>query len=99
MFGDVRRATERETQEQVAVKVMSLDQEHPARKELTMLSELDHPNIVKLLDAMIHRTQLPETARAAPYLCIVMDYVPNSYSLASLITTVGQVGTDLCLFC
>jgi serine/threonine protein kinase len=91
-FGDVRLATDNDTKRRVAIKVLV---EQDARKEVQILSELDHPNIVKLLDVMIHRRQLPETTRPGPYLCIIMDYIPNSYTIAKLIMKMGAVDRNL----
>jgi serine/threonine protein kinase len=91
-FGEVRLATDFFNHQQLAIKIVTMEQD--VRKEVKVLSEVDHPNIVKLLDVLVHRRQLHDSQRRAPYLCIVMEYIPNSNSIAKYILASGPVITS-----
>ena len=97
-MGEVYLATDQQTGQQVAVKVLARQViTHPElmerfRREAETLRKLDHPNIVKFVDAFEHEGQF----------VIVMEYLPGG-SLHDLIKTgllpierVRQITLDLC---
>lgn len=79
-MGEVYLADDEQTRQQVAVKILARQlTAHPEslerfRREAKTLRQLDHPNIVKFIDAFEHERQY----------VIVMEYVPGG-SLHSLL--------------
>jgi serine/threonine protein kinase len=97
-MGEVYLATDEQTRGQVAVKVLARQLTmHPEslerfRREAETLRQLDHPNIVKFVDAFEHERQY----------VIVMEHVPGG-SLHDLIKAgplpveqAQQIALDLC---
>jgi serine/threonine protein kinase len=74
-FGVVYQAIIAETGEYVAIKKVFQDKRYKNR-ELQMLKELDHPNVVKLRQAFYTPGDKPEEI----YLNVVMDYIPETLS-------------------
>lgn len=74
-FGVVYQATIVETGELVAIKKVFQDKRYKNR-ELQILKELDHPNVVKLRQAFY----TPGDTSDEVYLNVVMDYVSDSLS-------------------
>ena len=72
-FGVVYQATVSETKEQVAIKKVLQDRRYKNR-ELQIMKELVHPNIVTLRHAFYSQGDNPEET----FLNIVMDYVPDT---------------------
>jgi serine/threonine protein kinase len=74
-FGVVYQATIAETGEYVAIKKVFQDKRYKNR-ELQMLKELNHPNVIKLRQAFYTPGDKPEEI----YLNVVMDYIPETLS-------------------
>jgi len=74
-FGTVYLATIAETGECVAIKKVFQDKRYKNR-ELQILKELDHPNIVKTRQSFL----TPGEKKDDVYLNVVMDYVPETLS-------------------
>lgn len=74
-FGVVYQATIAETGEVVAIKKVFQDKRYKNR-ELQILKELDHPNVIKLR----HAFYTPGEKNDDVYLNCVMDYVPDTLS-------------------
>lgn len=74
-FGVVYQATIAETGELVAIKKVFQDKRYKNR-ELQILKELDHPNVVKLRQAFYTPGDNPDEV----YLNVVMDFVSDSLS-------------------
>lgn len=69
----VYRATVTETGETVAVKKVFQDKKYKNR-ELAIMKELDHPNIIKMKHAFFTSGSRKEEV----FLNIVMDFVPET---------------------
>ncbi|ETN71619.1 hypothetical protein NECAME_04651 [Necator americanus] len=76
-YGVVYKAEHKETHQQVAIKKIRLEFEDEgipatALREISMLRELDHPNIVKLIRVSIqvrnNASQMPATIVLVPYI-------------------------------
>ena len=74
-FGVVYQATVSETSEVVAIKKVFQDKRYKNR-ELSIMKELDHPNIVKLR----HYFYTPGETSDDVYLNCVMDFIPDTLS-------------------
>ena len=74
-FGTVYLATIAETGEMVAIKKVFQDKRYKNR-ELAILKELDHPNLVKTRQNFF----TPGEKKDDVYLNVVMDYVPETLS-------------------
>ena len=74
-FGVVYQATVAENGESVAIKKVFQDKRYKNR-ELQMLKELNHPNVIKLRQAFYTPGDKPEEI----YLNVVMDYIPDTLS-------------------
>lgn len=74
-FGVVYQATVSETTEIVAIKKVFQDKRYKNR-ELSIMKELDHPNIIKLR----HYFYTPGEKQDEVYLNCVMDYIPDTLS-------------------
>lgn len=74
-FGVVYQATVSETTEVVAIKKVFQDKRYKNR-ELSIMKELDHPNIVRLR----HYFYTPGEQSDDVYLNCVMDYIPDTLS-------------------
>ena len=85
-FGKVYKATVAETGEVVAVKKVFQDKKFKNR-ELQILKELDHPNVVKMKHAFFTSGARKEEV----YLNIVMDYIPETvYRVLRHYQEIGQ---------
>jgi serine/threonine protein kinase len=105
-LGDVLLAKDLRQGLRVAVKVISLkklravsnfkdesrQEEARVRREVQAMLELNHPNIVKILDVQASRVQLPMLSSEPPYICIVMEYVSDSQPLSVAIRK-SRLGT------
>jgi serine/threonine protein kinase len=74
-FGVVYEATVCETGEVVAIKKVYQDKRYKNR-ELQMLKELDHPNVIKMRQAFYTPGERPDEQ----YLNVVMDFIPDTLS-------------------
>lgn len=74
-FGVVYQASVAETGEMVAIKKVFQDKRYKNR-ELQMLKELNHPNVIKLRQAFY----TPGDKQDEIYLNVVMDYIPDTLS-------------------
>jgi glycogen synthase kinase 3 beta len=74
-FGVVYQATVAETGEVVAIKKVFQDKKYKNR-ELDIIKELDHPNVVKLKNSFYTSGDKPDDT----YLNAVMEYVPDTLS-------------------
>jgi serine/threonine protein kinase len=74
-FGVVYQATVVETGEVVAIKKVFQDKRYKNR-ELSIMQELDHPNVIKLR----HHFYTPGEQQDDIYLNCVMEYVPDTLS-------------------
>jgi serine/threonine protein kinase len=74
-FGVVYQATVSETTEIVAIKKVFQDKRYKNR-ELMIMKELDHPNIIKLR----HYFYTPSEKQDEVYLNCVMDFIPDTLS-------------------
>jgi serine/threonine protein kinase len=74
-FGVVYQATIAETGEVVAIKKVFQDKRYKNR-ELQILKELSHPNVIKLR----HNFYTPGEKQEEIYLNCVMDYIPDTLS-------------------
>ena len=74
-FGVVYQATIAETGETVAIKKVFQDKRYKNR-ELQILKELDHPNVIKLRSCFY----TPGESSEEIYLNCVMDYIPETLS-------------------
>lgn len=97
-FSDVLVMKEWEGDSWIAVKAISMSKararlgpsaESRLRHEVRVMRELDHPNLVKLLDVMVCRQPLAEVEHEPPYFCICMEYVSESEPLSHVIRRVG----------
>lgn len=70
-FGTVWRAVESSSGHVLAIKRVALDDRYQNR-ELSVMQELSHPNVVRLHDHFLTREE------GASWLHIVMDYVPST---------------------
>merc|ERR1740122_530342 len=90
-LGEVIVAQDQASGEYMAVKALSLQPDAPMhvqdrmRLEIEIMSKLEHPNIVRLEDVLVCRTQIPCLQREPPYLCIVMEYVRDAKVLSDVI--------------
>ena len=105
-LGDVLLAKELRQGLRVAVKVISLKKlravsnikgesrqgEARVRREVKAMRELQHPNIVKILDVQASRMQIPMLSSEPPYICIVMEYVSDAGPLSVAIRK-SRLGT------
>lgn len=73
-FGTVCKAKCDQTGQIVAIKTVFQDRTVKNR-ELQTLAELDHPNVISLIDSFY---TIKEGSNGGKYLNVVMDYVPNS---------------------
>ena len=73
-FGIVFKATIEGTDKVVAIKKVYQDRRYKNR-ELSILKELDHPNVVRLLDYFSTRSQDNEDEE---YLNLIMDFMPET---------------------
>mmetsp|Transcript_100461 Transcript_100461/g.199472 ORF Transcript_100461/g.199472 Transcript_100461/m.199472 type:complete len:576 (+) Transcript_100461:101-1828(+) len=95
-LGDVILVDDTPRVRSLAVKVISLRRcwergdEARIRHEVKVMSALDHPNIVRLVDVLASRSRLPNVGSEPPYLCIAMNYVSNSEPLSSRIRQKGS---------
>ena len=88
-FCDVFLAENRENGQKVAIKMLDMGADPPKddrrtarfRREMMLYSQLDHPNIVKVLDSGETETGL---------LFIVFEYI-NGYTLAQLLKKEGAL--------
>jgi serine/threonine protein kinase len=71
-FGVVYQARCRENDEVVAIKKVLQDKRFKNR-ELQIMKELDHPNVVKLIHSFYHTTEDNEV-----YLNLVLEFVPDT---------------------
>jgi serine/threonine protein kinase len=74
-FGVVYQATVTETTEVVAIKKVFQDKRYKNR-ELSIMKELDHPNIIKLRHYFYTPAETPDDL----YLNCVMDFIPDTLS-------------------
>jgi serine/threonine protein kinase len=74
-FGVVYQAIIAETKENVAIKKVFQDKRYKNR-ELQILKELDHPNVIKMRQAFYTPGDKPDEL----YLNVVMDYIPDTLS-------------------
>jgi len=74
-FGVVYQATVSETNELVAIKKVFQDKRYKNR-ELQILKELNHPNVIKLRNHFYTKGENPQEV----YLNCVMDYIPETLS-------------------
>lgn len=74
-FGVVYQAQIAETGEMVAIKKVYQDKRYKNR-ELQMLKELNHPNVIKMRQAFYSPGDKPDET----YLNVVMDYIPDTLS-------------------
>jgi len=95
-LGDVILVNDAPRAQSLAVKVISLRRcqergdESRIRHEVKVMSTLDHPNIVRLMDVLASRVRLPHVGSEPPYLCIAMNYVSDSEPLSSRIRQKGS---------
>ena len=77
-FGEVFLAKIKKTNEKVAVKTVFQDKRYKNR-ELTIMKELDHPNIIFLKS--YYYTKAPNHSEDEFFLNVIMDYVPETLSV------------------
>lgn len=77
---------------QAAVKAISLKtakslgiDERCLWGQVQVMREVQHPNLVRLLDAMVSWDPLPLVKAEPPFLCIVMEYLANAEPLSQRI--------------
>ncbi len=75
-FGIVYESVEAETNEPVAIKAVYQDRRYKNR-ELQIMKELDHPNVVKLKHFFYHRDETKEPENDI-YLNLVMEFIPET---------------------
>eukprot|EP00929_Paragymnodinium_shiwhaense_P007104 TRINITY_DN111053_c0_g1_i1.p1 TRINITY_DN111053_c0_g1~~TRINITY_DN111053_c0_g1_i1.p1 ORF type:complete len:528 (-),score=94.00 TRINITY_DN111053_c0_g1_i1:205-1788(-) len=89
--GAVLLCRERQSQRTVVVKAISVGRLRQARaqaddaqlrREVAVMREVQHPNLVQFVDALICHRHLPSVGLAPPYLCIVMEHVADSKTIA-----------------
>jgi len=96
-LGVVLVALDRPTGQQVAIKVISTkrvaecgESEARIRKEVRAMYDIDHPNLVRLIDVLYHPRRLPHIEWDPPYLCVVMDYISDSEPLSNKLRRFGR---------
>lgn len=96
-LGEVVRATDKTTLEPWALKLVSVDRlkntglsEARLKREVAIMHELTHPNIVCLVDVLIGSTQPKCCESEPPYLCIVMEYLADAEPLSEVIRRGGS---------
>mmetsp|Transcript_36619 Transcript_36619/g.72414 ORF Transcript_36619/g.72414 Transcript_36619/m.72414 type:complete len:752 (+) Transcript_36619:80-2335(+) len=95
--GDVLVVQDRRShQRKLAVKVMSLKrledtgtEEESVRREVKVMGELQHPNIVRFVDLLGCWNKLQCLGTDPPYICIVMECVNDSEPLSKIIQRHG----------
>jgi len=95
-LGEVLLARDKEHRHQFAVKVVSLPRmfevhgcDAHLRSEVKALCELNHPNLVRLVDVLMYRQRMPCVKREPPYVCLVTEYVQDSEPLSHSIRNCG----------
>eukprot|EP00929_Paragymnodinium_shiwhaense_P055501 TRINITY_DN27800_c0_g1_i1.p1 TRINITY_DN27800_c0_g1~~TRINITY_DN27800_c0_g1_i1.p1 ORF type:complete len:849 (+),score=121.02 TRINITY_DN27800_c0_g1_i1:117-2663(+) len=95
--GDVYLATHRETGSRVAVKIISMDklrrtgvQEAALAREIDAMQNVTHRNIVRFVDVAQTYRMVTGVTEKPPFLCIAMEYIPNSRPLSWFIRTQGE---------
>eukprot|EP00931_Biecheleriopsis_adriatica_P064190 TRINITY_DN39013_c0_g1_i1.p1 TRINITY_DN39013_c0_g1~~TRINITY_DN39013_c0_g1_i1.p1 ORF type:complete len:761 (-),score=124.38 TRINITY_DN39013_c0_g1_i1:58-2340(-) len=95
-LGVVLLAQDRRTSQQLAVKVISLKlvqslgaEESRVWREAQVMREVQHPNLVRLIDVLAGWDPLPHVTSEPPYLCIVMEYVADSEALSNTMRRSG----------
>mmetsp|Transcript_117802 Transcript_117802/g.186522 ORF Transcript_117802/g.186522 Transcript_117802/m.186522 type:complete len:828 (-) Transcript_117802:71-2554(-) len=90
-LGDVLQVKELASQRPLAIKVISRSKvntrgvgEDRLQREVQVMSELKHPNVVRLVDVLAGLQQLPcvSSGSEPPYLCIVMELIDASWPLS-----------------
>jgi len=98
-LGDVLLAQDKVSMQRLAVKVISLSRSLDAhaggedrfRREVQIMQDLKHPNIVQLVDVFVCSSKIQQVAGGPPYLCIAMDYVCDSEPLSrAIMSTCGS---------
>jgi len=96
-WGDVLLAQDKVSMQRLAVKVISLSRpldaqaggEDRFRREIQIMQDLEHPNIVQLVDVFVCGSKIQQVASEPPYLCIAMEYVYESEPLSRVIMSSG----------
>lgn len=95
-LGEVVRAPEKSSQEVRALKLVSLNRlistglsEARLKREVSIMLQLKHPHIVRLVDVLGCSSQPKVCESEPPYLCIVMEYLPNAEPLSEVIRRGG----------
>jgi len=96
-LGDVLCVADLQTHEPLALKAVSLERlrkaggaEAQLRREVRALSEIQHPNIVHLVDVLSAVGRLPHVVSEPPFLCIITEYIDDSEPLSRRIRRGGQ---------
>ena len=92
-FGTVYLAEYDDTKEKIAIKKVFQDQRYKNR-ELDIIKEISHPNIVKLLNYFYTPSEKENSEDY--YLNIVMEYIPET--LAKIVKTYSKSGTEMPIF-
>merc|ERR1719162_531030 len=97
-FGDVISAHTRTGHQQVAIKVLpQRDFGDDARANVRIQQEVqtlrdlsDHPNLIRLIGVVKCSHSLSMVSKAAPFVCIVMEYVADSTRLSQHIRHISD---------
>lgn len=76
-FGVVCKALDNRTKRYVAIKKIPMEMASPCR-ELTLLSELKHPNCIYILNSFYTEEQPKESHTKKKFMNIVLEYIPDN---------------------
>jgi len=95
-LGVVLLVPDRRSGRNLAVKVISMklgsdagNEEVRAWKEVQVMREIEHPNVVRLVDAFACWNRLPHVQSEPPYLCIAMEFIADSDPLSNVLRRSG----------
>jgi len=91
---DVFEAKDRSSQQLVVVKIVSIRRpgvdEARLKREVQVMRQLQHPNIIGFVNLLAMLEPLGGIDSPPPYLCIVMEHVPDSTPLSMVIRKKAQ---------